>query len=393
MVKKSAENGHLIGDFKVYPALRDHPLKTAAQWLRGRRIDDRLGSLWRIHDQLYDLSDFIVKHPGGPEWLYLSRGTDITEAFESSHLNPSVWILLNKYRVRPAESVRISPFTFHPDGFYSILKQRVHAQLSSLPMEIKKASKRRVTQIQNGLLFAFITLFLLTGWTGSAWMSVFAGLFLSLNMICAHNFFHQKNSWRMNLFDLGLLSSTEWRVTHALSHHLYTNSILDFELSDFEPWFDFRVYPKGLFRRYLPYIFALIIGPFYFFSEALKRLVTVALGQQKLGWENLLPLLELFLLSLLTDRALLLWLVMQGTASYIFGWIGLTAGHHHPDLYHAGDAGHSFGMDWGLAQLDAVRDRHDVNGKQNAFIFKTLFFRFLLVNIKKIKSCNFFGEK
>jgi len=35
--------------------------------------------------------------------------------------------------------------------------------------------------------------------------------------------------------------------------------------------------------------------------------------------------------------------------------------HHHPDIYHAVDE-FALGSDWGLFQLDAVRDRRDVNG-------------------------------
>ena len=83
-----------LDGFDKYPSLRDHPLKTAAQWIRGRRADDGYGQLWRVHDKLYDLTDFIGSHPGGREWLEITRGTDITEAFESGHLSSSVYSVL-----------------------------------------------------------------------------------------------------------------------------------------------------------------------------------------------------------------------------------------------------------------------------------------------------------
>lgn len=368
MELSDSEKMKQLDGFKVYPSLRDHPLKTAAQWLEGRRLDDRLGGMWRVHDHLYDLSDFIHKHPGGAEWLEMTRGTDITEAFESSHINPSINKLLDKYRVGPADTERISPFTFHPEGFYSVLKRRVNTKLSSLSGESKLAARQRVIRVQNRLLASFILSFLLTAWTGSYWMAFVTGFLLFLNMNCSHNFFHQRDNWRMYGFDLGLLSSYEWRVTHALSHHGFTNSVLDFEMSDFEPWFDFRVYRKSLIQRFLPAFFIFTISQFYFFSEVVKRIIVIAIGKQKLRWENLLPVAELAALYVLTDKtssssAFLLWLTMQATASYAFGWVGITAAHHHPDLYHSGDGQHRFGTDWGLAQLDAVRDRNDVNGK------------------------------
>ena len=94
----TSENKMDLGGFRVYPSLRDHPLKTATQWMNGRRIDDNIGDLWRVHDKLYDLTPFIKKHPGGPTWLEATRGTDITEAFETAHVNIALSkSILSKY--------------------------------------------------------------------------------------------------------------------------------------------------------------------------------------------------------------------------------------------------------------------------------------------------------
>mgnify|MGYP005985326649 CR=1 FL=1 len=56
-----------------YPSLRDDPLRTGLRWLAGKRADDGAEGLWRIHDKLYELTDFIERHPGGPEWLELTK--------------------------------------------------------------------------------------------------------------------------------------------------------------------------------------------------------------------------------------------------------------------------------------------------------------------------------
>jgi len=34
--------------------------------------------LWIVENKLYDLKDFIPKHPGGPTWLQITKGQDIT---------------------------------------------------------------------------------------------------------------------------------------------------------------------------------------------------------------------------------------------------------------------------------------------------------------------------
>lgn len=65
-----------------YPSGRDDKLKTSKGFLDGRRRDDGAEGLWRIRNGLYDLNEFIKSHPGGEEWLQLTRGTDITEVFE-----------------------------------------------------------------------------------------------------------------------------------------------------------------------------------------------------------------------------------------------------------------------------------------------------------------------
>jgi cytochrome b involved in lipid metabolism len=90
-----------------------------------KKRDDDIGQLWRVHDKLYDVSEFISKHPGGSEWLELTRGLDITEAFETSHMVnvKRVEEVLNKFYVQDAESPRIAPYTFKEDGFYRTLKR------------------------------------------------------------------------------------------------------------------------------------------------------------------------------------------------------------------------------------------------------------------------------
>jgi hypothetical protein len=43
------------------------------RWIEGKRKDDYAEGLWRVHDKLYDLTEFIVKHPGGKYWLEITE--------------------------------------------------------------------------------------------------------------------------------------------------------------------------------------------------------------------------------------------------------------------------------------------------------------------------------
>ena len=358
----SAEAARLWKGFGKYPALRDVPLKTAASWIAGRKLDDDYGQLWRVHDKLYDLSDFVGRHPGGSQWIHVTQGMDITEAFVTSHLSNSADAILAKYYCKPATGSRNSPYTFDPDGFYLTLRRRVQHYVKAHPDEWA-AGRSRSVRVQNALLALLCGLFWLTAYWQSWSLAALTGLVLALNTNCAHNFYHQRDNWRMRLWDLSLLSSYEWRITHALSHHVYPNTIADFEVSMTEPFFDLKVHSgKSALKRHGALALLQLTMPVNAFLDALRRVVTVASGQQQLRAENLFPAWQLVVLYACTHSAataLALWTLMHASCSYWFGLIGLAAAHHHPDLYHAGDDWR-YGRDWGLGQLDAVRDRSDV---------------------------------
>lgn len=71
--KSQSERNQLSSLGIQYPTLRDSPLHSAQSWLEGKRADDGAEGLWRIHGCLYDFSDFIHVHPGGKDWLKLTR--------------------------------------------------------------------------------------------------------------------------------------------------------------------------------------------------------------------------------------------------------------------------------------------------------------------------------
>lgn len=53
----------------------------------------------------------------------------------------------------------------------------------------------------------------------------------------------------MYLFDISLMNSQRWRITHGQIHHMFPNTLLDIELTQFEPMAYFtpvktnRIYP------------------------------------------------------------------------------------------------------------------------------------------------------
>lgn len=41
--------------------------------MEGKNIDDGAEGYWRIHDKLYDLTKFLDSHPGGKDWIKLTK--------------------------------------------------------------------------------------------------------------------------------------------------------------------------------------------------------------------------------------------------------------------------------------------------------------------------------
>lgn len=109
-----------------------------------KRKDDAVeNGFWRIHDTIYDLTDFVDQHPGGADWIAMTKGQDITEAVESHHvfqdrLKPH----LEKYKLCDTTKPRNSRLTFEKDGFYVTLRNRVAAKLPQLqPNKLQMLSK------------------------------------------------------------------------------------------------------------------------------------------------------------------------------------------------------------------------------------------------------------
>ncbi|CAH2071502.1 unnamed protein product, partial [Iphiclides podalirius] len=322
-----------------YPIYRDVDPRTSYQWLKGKNMLDGAEGLWRIHDSLYDLTDLISSHPGGPQWINITKGTDITEAFETHHLHGVAEMLVAKYFVRKADTPRNSPFTFKEDGFYKTLKEKIKIKLKEMPKDIRK---------QSDVVIDIIVGYILSGVTTAA-----------------HNYFHRADNWRMYLFNLNGMSFEDWRISHALSHHLHTNTTNDLELSMLEPFLQYLPSKKKPIWAQMAAFYYPIIFSFVAIGLLVKEIVTGAVGMdgKKLSWANaiqfFLPAWMWALGGLSLLWTLVVWMAANIIGSYIFMINGLTAGHHSHRNFFDGDIPRADYYDWGIHQLDALEERVD----------------------------------
>ncbi|XP_062535313.1 cytochrome b5-related protein-like isoform X2 [Armigeres subalbatus] len=347
-----------------WPSYYRHPFRTVNQWLLGKRRDDDTGGLWRIHDSLYDLTEFINLHPGGADWITCTKGTDITEAFEVHHIGGRAEQLLPKYRVRAAEAPRFVRFTFDDSGFYRTLKRRVQAKLAT----IDKRAARTSEVILDSLLCASFILACVAINRHSYLLGALCGLFVAWTMIGAHNFFHRKDNWRMLAFNLAFFSYREWRVAHAISHHLFPNSLLDLEISLFEPWLCWLPSSarKNLLQRFGSWVYGPIVYAAMFIFEFGKRWLEMMWTRKSSFHADdaifiLLPLTMWMTSNTCFLIVLKMWFLIVLVASFVFGAIGVNAAHHHPEIVHSGDLIPA-DIDFGVYQLASIIDRADVRG-------------------------------
>lgn len=138
-----------------WPAIKIEVKIFVRRWLDTKRDDDSVeDGLWRIRDTLYDLTDFILKHPGGPDWLRMTKGHDITESFITHHISiEKLQPLLEKYRVRDTTRPRNVKLTFAEDGFYMTLKRRVAEKLPEFKTHTKIYSKVWLQPVSTHFVF------------------------------------------------------------------------------------------------------------------------------------------------------------------------------------------------------------------------------------------------
>ena len=72
---------------------------------------------------MYDLTDFIDRHPGGKNWLTMTQGQDVTDFFIIHHLNEDkARKVLSKYYVGETKN-QVARYSFEEDGLYRTVKR------------------------------------------------------------------------------------------------------------------------------------------------------------------------------------------------------------------------------------------------------------------------------
>ncbi|CRK88700.1 CLUMA_CG002379, isoform A [Clunio marinus] len=357
-----------------YPTYRDDSPKSCKRWLDGKRIDDNAEGLWRVHDKLYDLRLFMKNHPGGKDWLEMTKGVDITELFEIHHITDSAEKILPKFYVRDASSPRNYKITFEENGFYKTMKRRLASKLESLD-ESQVSNSRFYCDF---MLTSTILFSVIAARDNNYLIASLAALSLSWLVIITHNFIHQKDNWRMYLMNLSLLNYRDWRVFHVMSHHHYPNSYHDLEISFFEPFLNWMPEKKTKTQIYFYWAVSPIVYASTLFSGFIMRMSSAIFHNQQLFADDLMPLLlptTMYIFGNINIYVVVkIWLFIVMLSSFFYMLVAINAGHHHREIFHEGDELKS--LDFGVYQLAATIDKVEV--KNSLFLTLTTFGQHIL---------------
>jgi len=299
---------------------RDNFLDQSVEvWNSDKRLADQqlygvTPQQWCYKNRIYDLSQFIEKHPGGKHWLEMTQGTDITDFVETHHLEINkIEEILKKYYIKDCDKKpEFARYDWSDKGLFCILRGRVAKHFKG-----KKISPGLMTKIQYFLLIIlFFSSFYCLYLTQSKIMAAITGL-LCLSMLgIGHNFIHQRTSLFRFCADVTMFGSYQWTISHALSHHTYANMDIDIEIQVIEPvLYYLSNKPKNpVINVFIGHILILFIGPLNF----LRRFIFSFVGKDKLKIENSIPIVELLILWSNAESfssALNLWVIMHCVAS------------------------------------------------------------------------------
>jgi fatty acid desaturase len=309
---------------------------TADGYVKLRALNDNIpNGLWKIHDDIYNLTPYLDQHPGGRIFLERVQGSDCTEAFEAHHIQPISERLLKQYRIPTSNNDNKIDnhrrFTY--DGMWLQVKTRIAKALVDMGNPSGNCTNGQGL-IYSTVVIQYLLVLALAGKRKSIALAMLAG-FLSTGVWgVGHNFLHQsrKQKWAFLRYavDLTPFSHDEQTVTHALSHHLFPNLFMDIEVYAFRVasvyWLtnekDISALPFRLGGFPIFFMIFLIVEPI---MRVIKKLASRTLDSDvvvKLG--------TLFMLTKLSGSirtAMKLMAIVYGSMGLTFLYPGLSVHH------------------------------------------------------------------
>lgn len=279
----------------TYKDIREHRT-TASAWVG-------------IHGNVYDITDFIPRHPGG-NLILTSLGRDGTTLFETHHnmLSSSqmekVKSTMAKYKIGIVKDYK--PLAKFDSPFALELLRRVREHIKDQP-------HRDSFTVYVAVVFIYVAISLLVIaelYYGNLWIALPLGFIMSMGHSCGHSGNHGALSSNdtfnrfvsMTCTNLWGLREKYWEFSHLISHHCYNYTDRDYILEQHLPLEYFRVRESDPWKPIHAYQHLLYLAtPFTAFVVGAMRLdcapwifVSPLLGFLRHNKESHLPAPQFF---------------------------------------------------------------------------------------------------
>jgi len=196
---------------------------------------------YKIHDKLYDLTDFVKIHPGGVDMFNnLKHDINITPMIYAYHKNPeTILATIPKYEVPFKSGVVIKYDTHYTYDKYCELKKLVYDEIQEKKIPLHWSNSEiayngfALSLYLGAWAYCFTHATDLSCW----WMVLLAFMNTGICNLIFHESAHYasfknqriNNFLTMTLYPL--MVESNWKFIHNYSHHCFTNSEHDFDFS------------------------------------------------------------------------------------------------------------------------------------------------------------------
>jgi len=193
---------------------------------------------YKIHDKMYDLTDFVKIHPGGVDMFNnLKPNINITPMIYSYHKNPKAILeILPKYEIPLTDNIKYDMnYTYER---YCELKRLVYDEIHEKKIPLYWTNKEIVYNFF--MLSLYFGTWIYSFWVVNvsyAWMTLLA---LMNNGICSL-IFHEVSHYTgfknqtinryLTICYYPLIVESNWKFIHNYSHHCFTNTHNDYDFS------------------------------------------------------------------------------------------------------------------------------------------------------------------
>lgn len=227
--------------------------------------------LYCIHNKIYNLTDFVDKHPGGANVFANFRSgkiSDITPLVYSYHKNHSVvFEILSRYEIRCDNSLKIYCRTNYNYENYKELKSLVYSEIHKKQLPLYWTTSETLHNIGGFVLYVLIWIHCaLRNLTSPLWFILLSFINIGHCALVFHETSHhtgfknQKlNTFVSHIAVAPILTTEEWKFEHNYLHHCFTNTDFDNDFKGHALTFRHSPHHKYYFQHQFQHIYAFLL--------------------------------------------------------------------------------------------------------------------------------------